>query len=85
MAKKAVDVGAKFLARERMLAKARAGYHAADELLAEIMETVRPGQTVVLPHGKTAVIIDLFDGKNKVFKNVAVPRYDVKISDNTPQ
>jgi polyhydroxyalkanoate synthesis regulator phasin len=70
----------KVLKREQLLAAGKANYQEADALLEEILKEAKAGQILTLPNGRQAEITDNLKGGNKIFKTVAVARYDVKIS-----
>lgn len=63
------------------LAIASACYQAADDLLQQIQSKVRVGRRVPIGDGLYVVLVDLFEAADKVFKPVAVKRYELQIQD----
>ena len=63
------------------LAIGAACYRAADELLQAIMAKSKVGKRVRMGDGLYAVVVDLFDAADKIWKPVAVKRYEVQIQD----
>jgi hypothetical protein len=50
-------------------------YRKADEIIAELLETVGVGETITLSDGQEFVLEDQFATKNKVWKPCGVSRY----------
>jgi hypothetical protein len=62
----------------RALERAKAWYVRADCLLHELIESMRPGDTVALGKGRVAELVDNFFGKNKAWKAAGINRFDLK-------
>lgn len=56
-------------------------YAAADELLQEIMQQVKPERKVPLGNGLFAVVHDVFADGGRAFKPVFMQRYELQIVD----
>lgn len=68
----------------RQLAIGAACYGKADELFAEIRKKLKPGTRIPLPGASEplwAVIVDLFQNDDKIFKPVAMKRFELQIQD----
>ncbi len=62
--------------------KGREQYAAADELLDEIRQSMKPGEVVVIPKakGRKAVVsmVDNYAQENKVFRSHGINRFELK-------
>lgn len=56
-------------------------YQAADGLLAEIRDRLKVNRKFPLGDGLYAVLVDLFEDQDKVFKPVAMKRWELQIQD----
>jgi len=65
----------------RQLAIGAACYGKADELFAEIRKKVKPGTRIPMSEGLWAVIVDLFENDAKIWKPVAMKRFELQIQD----
>lgn len=63
------------------LAIGAACYGAADELLTEIRKHLKANRRFPLGDGLYAVLVDLFEDQDKVFKPVAIKRWELQIQD----
>lgn len=79
MARKSVDpLRKKILALLKARDQGKASYAEADRLLGELVAELPVGQVVELGGGRTAVLVDQFEGKTKVWKPCGVSRFDLK-------
>jgi hypothetical protein len=58
----------------------KAGYEQADQLLEELVQTLKPGETVQLGNQEAAQLIDKFAAKNRIGAGLGVNRYEIKVS-----
>lgn len=70
------------LVRQRMAAldQGKAGYARADALFDQIRDAVSVGESIDLGNGQTAVVVDQFATKNKVWKPCGVSRFDIEVT-----
>jgi hypothetical protein len=60
--------------------KGKAAYKEADELLEQVLERLKPGESVELGEGQRATVIDNFANKNKVFRAHGISRFELEVT-----
>lgn len=58
-------------------------YAQADQLLTQIKAKMKPGRRLSMGDGLYAVLIDLFDETDLVFKPTAMKRYELQLQDSS--
>lgn len=64
--------------------RAKQHYEAADELFTKLLTLCKAGDTIPLPDGGTAQLVDNFAEKNKVFRSHGISRFELKIHEAKP-